>query len=82
MFRIYYNTYRHELHASIAKAQTILLYTLSSTMTLPGVPYNTEYFPSSNAFAYSSLSIQLNNDTALTPVVRLTKTSFFSFTME
>jgi hypothetical protein len=59
MFRIYHNTYWHELHASIAKAQTILLYTLSSTMTLPGVPYNTEYFPSSNAFAYSSPQFNL-----------------------
>jgi hypothetical protein len=66
----------------MAKAQTILLYTLSSTMTLPGVPYNTEYVPSSIAFASSSLSIQLNNDTALTPVVRLMKTCFFSFTIE
>jgi hypothetical protein len=46
-------------------------------MTLPGVPYNTEYFPSSNSFASSSLSIQLNNDTALTPVVEIYENILF-----
>ena len=70
IFRIYYNT-------SIAKAQTILLYVhfveafvsivRSSTMTLLCHIIQSEYIPSSNAFASLSLSIQLNNDTALTP---------------
>jgi hypothetical protein len=85
MFRIYYNTYWHELHASIAKAQTILLYmhfVFNNDSAQSTVPYNREYFHSSKAFASSSLSIQLNNDTALTSVVRLMKTSFFSFTIE
>jgi hypothetical protein len=72
MFRIYYNTYWHELHASIAKAQTILLYSIHFLCLqqwlcmLCHIIQNSSLFRS-NAFASSSLSIPLNNDTALTP---------------
>jgi hypothetical protein len=73
MFRIYYNTYWHELWASCINSQStnhsaIHFVSLSSTMTLLSHIIQSEFFPpSSNAFASSSLSIQLNNDTVLTP---------------
>jgi hypothetical protein len=71
MFRIYYNTYSHELHASIAEAQTILLYSMQFLCLQQWlcniIRIQNSSLLRSNAFASSSLSIPLNNDTALTP---------------